>query len=117
MNEQVLFNAIIQIMWATANEQQRASLHALVAGELYNDYCMLQNILLGYDPKISSIDHMIIDHAEEYYKQWNKALLVFRDLSFIEKQVEESRIDTEARNLRNKWIKMLLDRRIQIIYK
>lgn len=56
MNEQALFNAIIQIMWATANEQQRASLHALAAGELYNDYCRLQNILTGYNPVIS-IDH------------------------------------------------------------
>lgn len=110
-----MFNAIIQLMRATANEQQRASLHALVAGELYNDYCRLQNILLGYDPEISSIDHMIINHAEEYYKQWNKALLVFRDLSFIEKQVEESRIDSEAMNLKNKWIQTLRDRYIRII--
>jgi len=114
MNEQALFNAIIQIMWATANEQQRASLHALAAGELYNDYCRLQNILTGYNPVIS-IDHAIIDHAKEYYKQWNKALLLFRDLSFIEKQVEESRIDSEAMNLKNKWIQTLRDRRIRII--
>ena len=114
MNEQALFNAIIQIMWATANEQQRASLHALAAGELYNDYCTLQNILIGYNPVIS-IDHTIIDHAEEYYKQLNKALLIFRDLSFIEKQVEESKIDSEASGLKSKWIQTLQERRIRII--
>lgn len=113
MNEQNMLNAILQIMWATANDQQRAALHALAAGELYNDYCTLQHILLGYNIT-TSIDNIVINHAEEYYKQLNKALLIYRDLSPVEKQLEELKIDNEARNLRNKWIKVLSDRCIQI---
>lgn len=116
MNEQDMLNAVLQFMWATANDQQRAALHALAAGELYNDYCTLQNILLGYN-SATSIDNVVIDHAEEYYKQLNKALLICRDLSPVEKQVEESEIDNEAKNLRSKWVKALFDRRIQITYK
>lgn len=114
MNEQAMFNAIFQIMWATANDQQRALLHALAAGELYNNYCTLQNILIGHNIVIS-LDHTIIDHALEYYKQLNKALLIYRDLSFVEKQIEESKIDTEASRLKSKWIQTLQERCIRII--
>lgn len=43
MNEQDMLNAVLQIMWATAKDQQRVSLHTLAAGELYNDYFALHD--------------------------------------------------------------------------
>ena len=99
-------------MWATANEQQKSLLHALSAGELYNDFCTLQRILASYSTP--SVPQRLIDNAEEYYKQMNKALLFFRDLNPNEKQSEESKIDIEARRLKNNWINLLRSRNIQI---
>ena len=99
-------------MWATANEQQKSLLHALSAGELYNDFCTLQRILASYSTP--SVPQRLIDNAEEYYKQMNKALLFFRDLNPNEKQKEESKIDIEARRLKNNWINLLRSRNIQI---
>ena len=105
-------NSIAQFMWATANEQQKSLLHALSAGELYNDFCTLQRVLTFYST--TSVPQRLIDNAEEYYKQMNKALLFFRDLNPYEKQNEELRIDAEARRLKNNWISALRSHYIQI---
>ena len=112
MNGSTPINSIAQLMWATANEQQKSLLHALSAGALYNDFCTLQRILASYSAP--SVPQRLIDNAEEYYKQMNKALLFFRDLNPYEKQNEESKIDIEARRLKNNWINLLRSRNIQI---
>ena len=112
MNGFTPINSIAQLMWATANEQQKSLLHALSAGELYNDFYTLQRILASYSTP--NVPQRLIDNAEEYYKQMNKALLFFRDLNPYEKQNEELRIDTEARRLKNNWINALRSHYIPI---
>ena len=113
MNNQE-YNPLMQILWASLNEAQKTVLHGLAASLYSEGFYTLQNILIG-NLRVTYVHQRRIDNAEEYYKQLNKGLLIFRDLSYFEKQSEEARIDTEARNLKNKWIKRLEDYRIPII--
>ena len=63
----------------------------------------------------STITSKTIDNAAKYYKQVNKALLVFRDLNDVEKLRESTEIDYEANRLKNNWYKKLCQMRISII--
>ena len=111
MNNQ---NPLFQLLWATANEQQKTILNALAANANKRDFYDLQDVLNGR-LGIPYIYKNSIDNAEEYYKHLNKALLVFRNLQSSEKYDEENRIDVEAKNLKSQWIKQLKDRNITII--
>ena len=113
MNNQEL-NPFMQIFWNSLNESQKSVLHSLAACVYSKDFYTLQNILNG-NLHVTYVYQRGIDNAEEYYKQLNKSLLIFRDLSYFEKQGEEARIDAEARNLKSKWTKTLQDYRIPII--
>ena len=113
MNYQEM-NPLFQLFWVSLNDSQKAVLHGLAACNFSEDFYTLQKILNG-NLRVSSVEQTVIDNAEEYYKQLNKSLLIFRDLSGLEKQNEEMRIDVEAENLKNKWITRLEDYRIPII--
>lgn len=108
------FNPLMQILWASLSEPQKTALHGLAACQYRDDFYTLQNILNG-SLRVTHVYQQGIDNAEEYYKQLNKSLLIFRDLSHSEKQSEEARIDTEARNLKNRWIRTLQNYYIRII--
>ena len=116
MDEQAKINSLAQLLWATASEQAKSALHAFAAGNYYNDFCKLQNILNGF-LRVSSVEQTVIDNAKEYYKQFNKSLLIYRDLRSFEKTCEESKIDMEACRLKNDWMKTLNNRNISIVQK
>ncbi len=94
--------------------QEESSLRSISANSYGSDYDKLMSVLNG---KIltSSIPSKTIDNAGEYYKQVNKALLIFRDLTNIEKVRESSEIDSEAFRLKNEWYRKLQLMRISII--
>lgn len=72
------------------------------------------NVLNG-NAFISAIPSKTIDNAVEYYKQVNKALLIFRDLKEPEKLRESNEIDDEATRLKSDWYNKLYQMRIHII--
>ena len=108
------YNPVFQLLWATANEQQRSVLNALAANANSSDFYDLQDVLNGR-LRVAYIHKNNIDNAAEYYKNLNKALLAFRNLSSAEKYNEEARIDTEANNLKNERIRQIQEKGLPII--
>lgn len=113
MNYQEI-NPLFQLFWGSLNDSQKAILHGLAACNFSKDFYTLQDILNG-NLRVSYVYQKTIDNAKEYYKEFNKSLLIFRDLSGLEKQNEEMRIDAEAENLKNKWTRKLQASGIQIV--
>ena len=63
----------------------------------------------------SYINKKVIENAGECYKQVNKSLLNFRNLSEKEKIHESNNIDSEAVRIKNEWIQKLQQKGVSII--
>ncbi len=108
------FSRLIEMFSPAMTPQEESSPRSISANSYGSDYDKLMSVLNG---KIltSSIPSKTIDNAGEYYKQVNKALLIFRDLTNIEKVRESNEIDSEAFRLKNEWYRKLQLMRISII--
>lgn len=108
------FSRFIGIFSPMMKPEDESVLRSISANLYSSDFRALMNVLNG-DVFISAIPSKTIDNAVEYYKQVNKALLIFRDLKEPEKLRESNEIDYEANRLRNDWYNKLYQMRIPII--
>lgn len=94
--------------------EEESVLRSISANSFSSDFRTLMNVLNGKE-FISVMPSKTIDNAVEYYKQVNKALLIFRDLNDTEKLRESNEIDNEATILNNDWYNKLYSIHISII--
>lgn len=107
------FAWLIEMSSPMLTPQQESFLRSISASAFCSDFYGLMNILNG-NVSNSTISSKTIDNAVEYYKQVNKALLIFRDLKEPEKLRESNEIDNEANRLKNDWYNKLYQMRIHI---
>lgn len=108
------FSRFIEIFSPMMKSEEESVLRSISADSFSSDFRTLMNVLNG---KVfhSVIPSKTIDNAVEYYKQVNKALLIFRDLKEPEKFRESNEIDYEATRLKSDWYNKLYQMRIHII--
>ena len=105
---------LIQMLSPMLTSEQESFLRSISANTFNSDFNILMNFLNGKVPA-QTITSQTINNAVEYYKQVNKALLVFRDLKEPEKLRESNEIDYEATRLKRDWYNRLYKMRIHII--
>ena len=108
------FSRFIEVFSSMLKPEEESVLRSISANSYSSDFRALMNVLNG-KAAISAIPSKTIDNAVEYYKQVNKALLIFRDLKEPEKLRESNEIDYEANRLKNDWSNKLYQMRITII--
>ncbi len=108
------FSRFIEVFSPMMKPEEESTLRSISADSYSLDFKELMNVLNG-KAFISAILSKTIDNAVEYYKQVNKALLIFRDLKEPEKLRESNEIDNEATRLKNDWYNKLYHMRIHII--
>ena len=108
------FSSFIGIFSPMMKPEDESVLRSISANLYSSDFGALMNVLNG-NVFISAIPSKTIDNAVEYYKQVNKALLIFRDLKEPEKLRESNEIDYEATRLKSYWYNKLYQMRIHII--
>lgn len=108
-----MFSQLIEMFSPIMNAQNETFLRSISANSYGSDYDKLMSVLNG-KTFTSSIPSKTIDNASEYYKRANKTLLIFRDLTTIEKVRESSEIDFEAFRLKKEWRRKLQLMRISI---
>ena len=108
------FARLIEMLSPMLSSQQESFLRSISANTFNSDFNFLMNVLNGkvHRPIIFS---ETINNAVEYYKQVNKALLIFRDLNDSKKIRESNEIDNESNRLKNDWYNKLYQMRIHII--
>ena len=108
------FSRFIGIFSPMMKPEDESVLRSISANLYSSDFGALMNVLNG---KVfhSVMPSKTIDNAVEYYKQVNKALLIFRDLKEPEKLRESNEIDYEATRLKSDWYNKLSRMRISII--
>lgn len=108
------FSSFIGIFSPMMKPEDESVLRSISANLYSSDFGALMNVLNG---KVfhSVMPSKTIDNAVEYYKQVNKALLIFRDLKEPEKLRESNEIDYEATRLKSYWYNKLYQMRIHII--
>ncbi|WP_286335193.1 hypothetical protein [Bacteroides caecimuris] len=108
------FSSFIGIFSPMMKPEDESVLRSISANLYSSDFGALMNVLNG---KVfhSVMPSKTIDNAVEYYKQVNKALLIFRDLKEPEKLRESNEIDYEATRLKSDWYNKLYQMRIHII--
>lgn len=110
-----ILSRLIEMLSPTMNKQEETFLRRLSAGTYEEDLTYLLNALNGITKPLY-IDYRIIENAAECYKQANKSMLNFRELTDFEKMRESSEIDFEASRLKDNWCDKLRQKGIQIIY-
>ena len=108
------FARLIEMLSPMLTSQQESFLRSISANTFNSDFNLLMDVLNGKVPT-STITSQTINNAGEYYKQVNKALLIFRDLKEPEKLRESNEIDYEATRLKSDWYNKLYRMRIHII--
>ncbi len=108
------FAWLIEMFSPMLTSQQESFLRSISANAFCSDFNILMNVLNGKVSKLT-ITSQIINNAGDYYKQVNKALLVFRDLSEEERLRESNEIDKEATRLINKWYNQLNHMKITLV--
>lgn len=108
------FAYLLEIFSPMMKAEDESALRLLSANSYSSDFNILMNVLNGNIIK-SSIYKKVIDNAGEYYKQVNKSLLNFRNLSVLEKTRVSNEIDFEAFRLKNEWTQKLQQKGISII--
>lgn len=108
------FSRFIDVFSPMMKPEEESTLRSISADSYSSDFRTLMNVLNG-KVFISIMPSKTIDNAVEYYKQVNKALLIFRDLKESEKLRESNEIDYEANRLKNDWYNKLYQMRIHII--
>lgn len=108
------FSHFIDVFSPMMKPEEESTLRSISADSYSSDFRTLMNVLNG-KVFISVMPSKTIDNAVEYYKQVNKALLIFRDLKESEKLRESNEIDYEANRLKNDWYNKLYQMRIHII--
>ncbi len=104
-------------MFSPAMDKRAETLLRRFSADTYSgDLTYLLNAING-NTKPFYIDYRIIENAAECYKQANKSLLNFRELTEAEKIRESSEIDFEASRLKEAWSDKLIKKGIQIINK
>ena len=108
------FAFLLEIFSPMMKAEDESVLRSFSANSYSSDFITLMNVLNGnvFTPCIYK---KIIDNAGEYYKQVNKSLLNFRDLSVLEKTRVSNEIDFEADRLKNEWAQKLQQKGISII--
>lgn len=94
--------------------EEESILRTISANSYSIDFRELMDVL-NRKTFISAIPSKTIDNAVEYYKQINKALLIFRNLNDAEKFRESNEIDFEAKRLKNEWQNKLYQMHISLI--
>lgn len=113
-DSRVGFARLIEMLSPMLTSQQESFLRSISANTFNSDFNILMDVLKGKVPT-PNITSQTINNAGEYYKQVNKALLIFRDLKDEEKLRESNEIDYEANRLINDWYNKLYQMRIHII--
>lgn len=108
------FARLIEMLSPMLTSEQESFLRSISANTFNSDFNILMNVLNGKVPA-QAITSQTINNTVEYYKQVNKALLVFRDLKEPEKLRESNEIDYEATRLKNEWYNKLYQMGIHII--
>lgn len=108
------FSSFIGIFSPMMKPEDESVLRSISANLYSSDFGALMNVLNG-NVFHSVMPSKTIDNAVEYYKQVNKALLIFRDLKEPEKLRESNEIDYEATRLKSDWYNKLYQMRIHII--
>lgn len=105
---------LIEIFSPMMKAEDESAVRLLSANSYSSDFNTLMNVLNG-NVLISYINKQVIENAGECYKQVNKSLLNFRNLSEKEKIHESNNIDSEAVRIKNEWIQKLQQKGISII--
>ena len=105
---------LIEIFSPMMKAEDESAVRLLSANSYSLDFNTLMNVLNG-NVLISYINKKVIENAGECYKQVNKSLLNFRNLSEKEKIQESNNIDSEAVRLKNEWTQKLQQKGISII--
>ena len=108
------FARLIEMLSPMLTSQQESFMRSISANTFNSDFNLLMYVLNGKVPT-STITSQTINNAGEYYKQVNRALLIFRDLKELEKLRESNEIDYEATRLKNEWYNKLHQMGIHII--
>ena len=108
------FSYCIDICSQGMPKQTESMFRAMSANTYHSDFVTLMSIL-NNQSAIYLINKEILKNAAEYYKQANKALLVFRCLTDIEKSRESTEIDFEASRLIDEWSRQLHNKNIRIV--
>ena len=105
---------LIEIFSPMMKSEDESILRSISANSYISDFRTLIDVLNG-KRNTPFIYKKVIENAGEYYKQVNKSLLNFRDLSVLEKTRVSNEIDFEADRLKNEWAQKLQHKGISII--
>lgn len=93
---------LIEMFSPAMTAQEESFLRSISANTYSRDFATIMNLLNGRI-RFAYINEKTLENAAEYYKQLNKSLLVFRNLTISEKLRESNEIDAEANHLKDDW--------------
>lgn len=108
------FSRLIEMFSPIMTSQEESFLRSISANTYSRDFATIMD-LLNDKTWYVYINEKTLENAAEYYKQLNKSLLCFRNLTASEKLRESNEIDTEATRLKNDWTQKLRQKGISII--
>lgn len=103
------FSRLIEMFSPAMNPQEESFLRSISANTYGRDFATIMGLLNG-SIRFAYINGKTLENAADYYKQLNKSLLVFRNLTVPEKLRESKEIDAEADRLKDIWSKQLKQR-------
>lgn len=109
-----VLSQLIDLFSPIMTSQAESFLRSISANTYSRDFATIMD-LLNDKTWYVYINEKTLENAAEYYKQLNKSLLCFRNLTASEKLRESNEIDTEAIRLKNDWTQKLRQKGISII--
>jgi len=93
---------LIEMFSSAMTAQEESFLRSISANTYSRDFATIMS-LLNDRIRFADINEKTLENAAEYYKQLNKSLLAFRNLTICDKVRESNEIDAEANRLKNDW--------------
>lgn len=100
---------LIEMFSPAMTPQEESFLRSISANTYGRDFATIMGLLNGRI-RFACINGKTLENAADYYKQLNKSLLLFRDLTVPEKFRESKEIDEEAGRLKDIWSQQLKQR-------